>query len=138
MRRLFIGLFIVVALLAALGVGAAVGSHYWGFARDASVTIDGVSIDEAGVGALIGVSVAVVAMIGVVLVVAVIASVAVLVPIALIVALLSIAFAMVIGLSPVLVPIALIVGVCVLLSRRSKRRTQTGVTTSVPPASTMS
>jgi hypothetical protein len=136
MRRFLIGLLVMVALLAAVGVGAAMAVHWWGFTHDASLTIDGVTLDEAGIGAIVGVVAACVAMFVVVVVVAVVASVAVLVPLALIVGVGALVFALFVGLSPVLVPIVLIVGICVLVSRRSKRNAQRSVPTG-PTASTI-
>jgi hypothetical protein len=70
-------------------------------------------------------------------VVAALASVAIIVPVAIVFALAIALFATVVGLSPILVPVLLVVGVCVLLSRRSKRRAG-AATTSIPASPTIS
>jgi hypothetical protein len=140
MRKFFFGLLLVCALLAAVGIGAAMAVHWVGFAKDANVSIDGVTLDEAGVGAIVGLAAACIAIFGVLIALVVIASVAVVLPLALIIGVAALAFAMVIGLSPLLVPVLLIVGVVMLVSRRSKRRAQAlpAMPSQVPPASTAS
>ena len=139
MRKLLIGSLLVCLLLAAVGIGAALAVHWIGFAKDANVTIDGVSLDEAGVGAIVGLTAACIAVVGVMVALVVIASVTVILPLALVTALAALVIAAVIGLSPLLVPVLIVVGICVLVSRRSKRRGQPlpSVTSQVPPASTM-
>jgi hypothetical protein len=122
MRRFLSLLAIGLVVLIAVGAGVALGVHWAGVTNSMAVTIDGDPVQGSMVAAGIGAAVAVAAVVGCVIVVVALASVAVIVPIAIIGAICVAVLAAIVGLSPLLIPVALIVGVCMLISRRSSRR----------------
>ena len=127
MRRFFAALLIGIIVLVAVGAGAALGIHWSGLANGATVSIDGQVIEGSLVAGAAGALAAVIVAFVCLLVVGVLATVAVVVP-------LAIVFAVLLGLAPIAVPVLLVVGVCVLLSRRSKRTPTAGASNPSMPA----
>jgi hypothetical protein len=126
MRNLFWALLICFAILIAVGAGTALGIHWAGLPNGMRISVDGENIEGSMVAAAAGALAAVIVGLVLVIVIGALISVAVAVPIVIIVALF-------LGLSPIVVPVLLVVGVCVLLSRRSKRQ----ATIAAPNASSM-
>jgi hypothetical protein len=133
MRKFLLLVLIAVVVLVAAGAGTALGIHWARAASDMTVSIDGERVAGPVIVAGLGAAGALIAGVVCLIVVAALASVAIIVPVAIVFALGIALIAAVVGLSPILVPVLLVVGVCVLLSRRSKRRA--GAATASIPAS---
>jgi hypothetical protein len=136
MRTFLLLALIAIVVLVAAGAGTALGVHWVREASDMTVSIDGERVAGPVIVAGLGAAGALIAGVVCLIVIATLASVAVIVPVVIVFALGIALIAMVVGLSPILVPVLLVVGVCVLLSRRSKRTD--AAATSIPASPTIS
>jgi hypothetical protein len=125
MRHLLRALLICFAILIAVGAGTALGIHWAGLANGMTVSVNGENLEGSMIAAAAGALAAVIVGLVLVILMGALISVAVAVPIVIIVALF-------LGLSPIVVPVLLVVGVCVLLSRRSKHQATVATTPSIP------